>query len=123
MWTALCAAAQNIQTSIVFRSLSGTIGSATFVIPSGCIADMFGPEHRGTAMSVFATALFLGPTLGPLIGGFLSAAAGWRWLMGFLALYAGVLTAVRIVFVPETYPPVLLRARAKRLSQVTERTT
>lgn len=42
--------------------------------------------------------------------------------MGFLALYAGILTALGILFVPETYGPVLLRTRAKKLSQVTGKT-
>ena len=105
MWTALCAAAGNIQSLIVFRFLAGTSGSAAFVIPSGLIADMYAAEHRGVAISMFAAAPFLGPTLGPMIGGFLSPAAGWRWVMGFLALYAGILTALGILFVPETYGP------------------
>jgi MFS family permease len=71
------------------------------------------------AQAVFAAAPFLGPTLGPAIGGFLSPAAGWRWLFGFLALYAGVLTILGVIFVPETYAPVLLRRRAKLLSKAT----
>ena len=119
IWTAVCAAAQNIQSLIVFRFLAGTTGSAAFVIPGGFIADVFGPEHRGVAISVYAACPFLGPTMGPMIGGFLSPSAGWRWLMGFLALYSGTFTILGILLIPETYPPVLLRARAKRLSAIT----
>jgi MFS family permease len=33
-------------------------------------------------ISLFAAAPFLGPTLGPVIGGFLATAAGWRWVEG-----------------------------------------
>ena len=76
-------------------------------------------ERRGMAQAVFAAAPFLGPTLGPTIGGFLSPAAGWRWLFGFLALYAAVLTFLGTIFVPETYAPVCLRRRAKLLSEAT----
>lgn len=54
-----------------------------------------------------------------LQGGFLSSAAGWRWLMALLAIYAGLLTFICAVMMPETYAPVLLRQRASRLSQVT----
>ena len=39
--------------------------------------------------------------------------------MGLLAIYAGLLTVLGIIFVPETYAPVLLRERAKLLSKVT----
>lgn len=56
---------------------------------------------------------------GPSIGGYLGLAAGWRWVMGFLALFAGVLCILGIIFVPETYAPVLLRRRAQLLSKVT----
>ncbi|KAK5459617.1 hypothetical protein LTS15_003746 [Exophiala xenobiotica] len=122
LWTGVCIAAQNIQTLIVFRALAGTIGSAAMVIPGGQIADMFEAEQRGVAMAVFSAAPFLGPTLGPFIGGFLSDGAGWRWLFGLLTLYAGCLTVLGIIFVPETYAPVLLRNRGRLLSKVTGKT-
>ncbi len=41
MWTAVCIAAQNIQTLIVFRFFCGMIGSSAFVIPGGQVADLF----------------------------------------------------------------------------------
>ncbi|ETI23718.1 hypothetical protein G647_05523 [Cladophialophora carrionii CBS 160.54] len=119
IFTAVCAAAQSITALIILRLLCGTMGSAAFVIPGGQLSDMFEAEQRGMAQAVYAAAPFLGPTLGPMIGGFLSPAAGWRWLFGFLALYAAVLTFFGIIFVPETYAPVLLRRRAKLLSKAT----
>ena len=36
-----------------------------------------------------------------------------------MAIFTGVLWIAGTIFVPETYPPVLLRARAKKLSQLT----
>ena len=42
--------------------------------------------------------------------------------MGFLALFAGGLCILGVLFVPETYAPVLLRRRAQLLSKVTGRT-
>ncbi|EXJ62420.1 hypothetical protein A1O7_02855 [Cladophialophora yegresii CBS 114405] len=119
IFTAVCAAAQNITALVILRLLCGTLGSAAFVIPGGQISDMFEAEQRGMAQAVYSAAPFLGPTLGPTVGGFLSPAAGWRWLFGFLALYAAALTVLGIIFVPETYAPVLLRRRAKLLSKAT----
>ncbi|EME41980.1 hypothetical protein DOTSEDRAFT_117678, partial [Dothistroma septosporum NZE10] len=124
MWTAVCAAAQNIETLIVFRLLAGMFGSSALVIPAGQIADMFTSEKRGLGIGLFCTAPFLGPALGPVIGGFLgdSGHDGWRWVMGFLAIFAGVLTALGFLFLPETYSAALLRKRAKLLSKVTNQT-
>ena len=33
-------------------------------------------------MSLFAVAPFMGPTLGPIVGGFVDETIGWRWLVG-----------------------------------------
>jgi MFS family permease len=61
----------------------------------------------------------MGPALGPVIGGFLGEAAGWRWVMGFMAAFSGFAWFLGSFFVPETYAPYLLRKRAARLSKIT----
>ncbi|KEF53571.1 uncharacterized protein A1O9_10546 [Exophiala aquamarina CBS 119918] len=122
LWAGLCCMARNIQTLLVFRLFCGIFGSPALVIPAGQLADIFGPKERGLAMAVFAAAPWLGPTVGPSIGGYLGLAAGWRWVMGFLAIFAGVLCILGAVFVPETYAPILLRKRAQLLSKVTGKT-
>lgn len=119
MWTGVCVAAQNIQTLIVFRFFCGTIGSAGMIVPGGQVADLFDAEQRGVAMAMFAAAPFLGPTVGPLIGGYLSDGAGWRWVFGLLTIFSTILTVLFTIFVPETYAPVLLRKRAALLTKAT----
>jgi MFS family permease len=74
---------------------------------------------RGLALSIFAAAPFLGPTLGPIIGGFLGETKGWRWVEGLMAISTGALWIIGALTIPETYSPVILRRRAKKLSKVT----
>jgi len=119
VWTGACIAAQNIQTMIVFRAFAGILGAAVTVIPSGVIADFFDAEQRGVAIALYASTPLLGPTLGPMIGGFIDMKTSWRWLFVVLTLFTVALTLVALLFVPETYAPVLLRDRAKLLSKVT----
>lgn len=114
-----CAGAKNIQSLIILRFLGGCAGSAPFTNSGGVISDMFHAEQRGLALSLFAAAPFLGPTLGPIVGGFLGMNAGWQWVEGLLAAFSGLLWIVMTLLVPETYAPVLLRERAKRLTRVT----
>ncbi|KAJ6013299.1 hypothetical protein N7540_007890 [Penicillium herquei] len=113
------AGAQNMQTLIILRFLAGCFGSSPFGNAGGTIADMFPASQRGIAISFFAAAPFLGPTIGPIIGGFLATGAGWRWVEGFLAIFSGVLWLCVIFLLPETYAPVLLRRRAAKLSEMT----
>lgn len=119
VFNAGAAGAQNIQTLLILRFFAGAFGSSPLTNAGGVIADMFNQKQRGLAMSLFAAAPFLGPVLGPIIGGFLGETEGWRWVEGLMAIFTGVLTIVCLFAVPETYSPVILRRRAKKMSQMT----
>ncbi|PYI00018.1 MFS general substrate transporter, partial [Aspergillus ellipticus CBS 707.79] len=114
-----CAAAPNIWSLLILRFIAGALGSAPLTNAGGVISDMFPARHRGLALSLFAAGPFMGPTLGPTIGGFIGMNAGWRWVEGFLATLTGLFLVIMACFVPETYAPVLLHRRAKRLSKMT----
>ena len=113
------AGSPNIQTLLVLRFFAGAFGSSPLANAGGVLADMFPASQRGIALSIFASAPFLGPALGPIIGGFLGETEGWRWVQGFLAIFSGVLWIIGTLAVPETYAPVLLQARAAKLSKMT----
>ena len=80
---------------------------------------MFPAAQRGIAISMYTAAPFIGPCLGPVIGGFLGMTRGWRWVEGLLAILTGFLFFIITTFLPETYAPVLLRRRAAKLTQIT----
>jgi MFS family permease len=61
------------------------------------------------------------PVIGPIAGGFLGLNAGWRWVMGLLGAFSGLVWIVGALFIPETYAPLLLRHRAAKLSTTTGR--
>ncbi|KAF0315009.1 major facilitator superfamily transporter [Colletotrichum asianum] len=114
-----CAGADSARTLIILRFFAGAFGSSPLANSGGVIADMFPAAERGLAMALFAAAPFLGPVIGPIAGGFLGAAAGWRWVLGFLAAFSRTLWLAGTALVPETYAPYLLRQRAAKLSKMT----
>ena len=61
----------------------------------------------------------MGPTLGPIVGGFVGESVGWRWIQGVIAIFTGALWILGTFTIPETYAPVLLRKRATALSEQT----
>ena len=63
------ALAQNMETLLITRFLSGFFGCAPLTNSGGVIADIWDPVTRGPATSIFATMVFLGPVLGPIISG------------------------------------------------------
>ncbi|WWC92617.1 uncharacterized protein L201_007576 [Kwoniella dendrophila CBS 6074] len=119
IFNAACCGSKNITTLIILRTLAGIFGSSATVNAGGTIADMFPAHQRGLAMGIFAAAPFLGPAIGPVAGGFLSQAAGWKWVAALIAFVSGLLCLLGCLFLPETYGPYLLRKRAERLSKYT----
>jgi MFS family permease len=131
------AAAPSITSLLIFRFFAGAFGASPLTNAGGVIADMFPASQRGIAMTYFAVAPFMGPgtsspprqsppnhsspppltVLGPIIGGFLGQAHGWRWVAGLMAILTGTLWLASALTCPETYPPVLLRKRAAALSR------
>jgi MFS family permease len=66
-------------------------------------------------MAAFSAAPFIGPAIGPLVGGFLSDAKGWRWLYWIQLILAASVWILITFTVPETYAPTILAKRAKKL--------
>ncbi|KAK5268014.1 hypothetical protein LTR99_002946 [Exophiala xenobiotica] len=118
-FNAACAGANSIGALLVLRFFAGAFGSSPFTNAGGVIADIFPASERGLAMGIFALAPSMGPTIGPFCSGFLAENQGWRWVMGLLAIFSGVLWVLGAVFVPETYAPVILRRRVDKLCKMT----
>lgn len=112
-----CAMAKNMATMLVLRSLAGSIGSAPLANSAGIVSDVFNAQERGVAMAVYALMPFLGPVFGPLVGGYV-AEWKWRWLFWITSIVAGT-CLVSGALIPETHAPVILRRRAKLLSEAT----
>ncbi|KAI1324661.1 MFS general substrate transporter [Xylariaceae sp. FL0255] len=110
----LCAFAPNFGSLLVGRFLTGTFVSAPLSNAPGVLADLWGPVERGVAMAVFSCMVWVGPALGPIISGFLELKKDWRWSF-YVLLWLGGFTAVLMFTIPETFGPVILMNRAKRI--------
>ena len=109
------AVAPNIQTLLVARAIDGIAFSAPMTLVGGTLADLWRSEERGVPMAAFSAAPFLGPVVGPLVGGYLSMSNGWRWLYWIQLILAGTAWILITFTVPETYAPTLLSRRAAKL--------
>ena len=64
-------------------------------------------------MAVALLLSLLGAFGAPLFGGYVAQGIGWRWVIGVIAIAVGVLHVISVVFLCETYAPVLLRRQFK----------
>jgi len=60
------AVAQNLETVILFRFLSGLFGTAPLAVTAGVMADIWDPIDCGAGIVIFGLATFVGPAAGKL---------------------------------------------------------
>ncbi|KAH7204744.1 major facilitator superfamily domain-containing protein [Fusarium oxysporum] len=102
-----------------FRFSMGFAGVVPITIGSGSIADMMALEMRGRAISIWALGPLLGPCIGPVAGGYLIRAKGWRWVYWLISIISGVLIPISTFLLDETFAPVILQRRNASLPQDT----
>ncbi|KAH6997195.1 major facilitator superfamily domain-containing protein [Ilyonectria destructans] len=115
IFTMACALASTWPSLLIFRLLTGVFASSPIAIVAGILADVYGePTSRGRAYAIFMVATTFGPILSPIVSGFTSQTIGWRWTFWIALIFAGSTLALT-PFLPETYGPILLANRAKKM--------
>ena len=91
--SALCGQATGMTELILFRAFQGLGAGAMMPITQAIIGDIFPPAQRakwsGVLMSVFAVATIIGP----LLGGWITDNASWRWVF-YVNLPVGIAALV-----------------------------
>jgi multidrug resistance protein len=114
IFTVACAVSSNLGMLVAFRFLAGCAGGTPTTIGGATVADMFQKEKRGAAMAMWGLGNQLGVIIGPIIGGFLSQAEGWRWVFRLQAIIGGVSLLLGILWLQETYAVVILERKTRK---------
>ncbi|KAI0074662.1 MFS general substrate transporter [Panus rudis PR-1116 ss-1] len=115
-----CALSPNTGAILTFRFLGGVFAAAPLTNSGAVISDIWDANTRGIALAVFTLGPFAGPALAPIVSGFLAVGgASWVWVFWLLACFAGACFVLILFTLPETYGPVILARKAKRLRKET----
>jgi EmrB/QacA subfamily drug resistance transporter len=85
--------AQNTDWLIVFRVFQGLGGGGLAALSQIIMADIISPRERGRYAGLFGGVMAVGTVGGPLLGGLITDALGWRWNF-FVALPVAVVAIV-----------------------------
>jgi len=100
----LCALAWNIETMILFRALQGLLGAS--MIPTMFTSSFFffQGQRRVYAAAVIGTIASIAPTLGPVIGGWITDTLNWHWLF-YVNLAPGIAVAALVTLLVKIDEP------------------
>ena len=76
--TFLSGAAPSIISLIVFRVLQGIGSAMIFVTGLAIITSVYPPKERGKAIGINIASVYIGLSMGPVLGGILTQYLGWR---------------------------------------------
>ncbi|KAJ4265948.1 hypothetical protein NW762_003921 [Fusarium torreyae] len=119
VFNTVCGFSQTKQQMLIFRFLSGLGGSAPQALGGGVLSDCWRAEERGTATAIYSLAPFLGPAVGPIAAGYLTQHINWRWIFWVVSIADAVVQVLAFLFLQETYPPKILKIKARKLRKST----
>ncbi|MEV8639357.1 MDR family MFS transporter [Streptosporangium sp. NPDC051023] len=95
--SALCGLAQTMPQLVVARTLQGVGAGALFVLPTIALSELY-PRHLRSRVQGFTGGVFaLASVGGPLAGGAITDAWGWRWIF-YINLPLGLLSMALTLF-------------------------
>ncbi|MCC3264728.1 MDR family MFS transporter [Arthrobacter gengyunqii] len=103
--SALAGFSQDTNTLIAFRVLQGLGAGGLAALSQIIMADIISPRDRGKYAGLFGAVMAVGTVGGPLLGGLVTDAFGWRWNF-FIALpvaIAAIILLQRTLHLP-THP-------------------
>ena len=91
----LCGLAWNIESMIVFRALQGLLGASMIPTVFTSSFHYFQGPRRVYSAAVIGTIASVAPTLGPVIGGWITDTLTWHWLF-YVNLLPGAAIAILV---------------------------
>jgi DHA2 family multidrug resistance protein len=105
----LCGLAPSLPVLLFFRAMQGVGGGGLQPMAQAILNDSFPPEKRGVAFALYGISAVLAPTVGPMLGGWITDNYSWRWI--FFITLPVVLLALYLTFTLVEDPPFLRRAK------------
>ncbi|KAK0455696.1 MFS general substrate transporter [Desarmillaria tabescens] len=119
VFNTMCSIAKTPTQMLIFRFLAGFGGAAPQSVGGGVVGDLWSPEERGMAMSLYSLAPLVGPSTGPLVGGWIASRVRWEWVFWSVSIADAILQIAGFIFLEETYVPELQKRRARALRKST----
>lgn len=101
----MCGESTTITALVVWRFIQGLGGGALLATSQAILVEIFPDDQLGFANAMFGIGAVVGPTVGPVLGGYLTDAYSWPMIFHVnipVGILAAILTMIYIKEPPET---------------------
>jgi DHA2 family multidrug resistance protein len=91
--SALCGFSHNLWELVGFRFLQGIGGGALLSTSQSILFETFPVKERPTASGIFSLGIIIGPSIGPVMGGYIVDNLSWQWIF-YVNIPIGLLAAL-----------------------------
>ncbi|BAV06194.1 MFS transporter, DHA2 family, multidrug resistance protein [Filimonas lacunae] len=89
----MCGFSGSIWTLVAWRFIQGIGGGALLATAQTVLVETFPPEELDKANGIFGAGIVMGPTLGPVLGGYLTDNYSWSWIF-YINIPIGIAAAI-----------------------------
>src|SRR5205823_14669626 len=100
-----CAAAASVNALIVLRLLQALGGCVGMVASRAMVRDLFEVKENAKIFSTLMLVVAVSPIIAPTLGGFITAALGWRYVFAMLIIVGLIILTGVYFLLPESRKP------------------
>jgi DHA2 family multidrug resistance protein len=91
--SAMCGFSHNLWELVAFRFFQGIGGGALLSTSQSILFETFPVKERGTASGIFSLGIIIGPSIGPVLGGYIVDNLSWQWIF-YVNIPIGMMAAI-----------------------------
>ena len=91
--SAMCGFSNNLWELVAFRFLQGIGGGALLSTSQSILFETFPAKERATASGIFSLGIIIGPSIGPVMGGYIVDNLSWQWIF-YVNIPIGIMAAM-----------------------------
>jgi len=99
----LAGVAPSLPALLAARALQGLGAGVLGPMEQSILRETFPPQEQGLATGLYGMILLVGPTVGPLLGGWITDSYTWRWIF-FINFPVGILASAMVALIIREAP-------------------
>ena len=89
----MCGLSNSLWTLVFWRFIQGIGGGGLLSTAQSIIIGAFPPKETGKGMAIYGLGIIIGPTVGPVLGGYITDNFSWHWIF-FINVPIGTVAAI-----------------------------